>query len=47
MSFIDFEKAYDSMRREMLHNIHTEFGISLKPVRLSKCAYMKPVVRFT
>jgi hypothetical protein len=32
--FIDFEKAYDSVRREMLYNILTEFGISTKLVRL-------------
>jgi hypothetical protein len=32
--FIDFEKAYDSLRREILYNILTEFGISMKLVRL-------------
>jgi hypothetical protein len=30
---IDFEKAYDSVRREVLHNILTEFGTSVKVVR--------------
>jgi hypothetical protein len=32
--FIDFKKAYDSARREVLYNIRIEFGIPMKPVRL-------------
>ena len=32
--FIDFKKAYDSVRRELLHKILIEFGISRKLVRL-------------
>jgi hypothetical protein len=32
--FIDFEKAYDSVRREVLYNIHTEYGIPRKVVGL-------------
>jgi hypothetical protein len=28
--FIGFEKAYDSVRREVLYNILIEFGIPLK-----------------
>jgi hypothetical protein len=31
--FIDFEKAYDSVRREILYNILTEFGVPMKLVR--------------
>jgi hypothetical protein len=34
--FIDFKKAYDSVRREVLYNIHIEFGIPMKLVRLVK-----------
>jgi hypothetical protein len=31
--FIDFKKAYDSVRREVLYNILIEFGVSMKVVR--------------
>jgi hypothetical protein len=34
--FIDFKKAYDSVRREILYNILIEFGIPVKLVRLVK-----------
>jgi hypothetical protein len=34
--FIDFKKAYDSVRKEVLYNIFTEFGIPMKLVRLIK-----------
>jgi purine nucleoside phosphorylase len=34
--FIDFKKAYDSVRREVLYNILIEFGVSMKVVRLIK-----------
>jgi hypothetical protein len=34
--FIDFKKAYDSVRRETLYNILFEFGIPKKLVRLIK-----------
>ena len=34
--FIDFNKAYDSVRRENLYNIQIDFGIPLKLIRLIK-----------
>jgi hypothetical protein len=34
--FIDFKKAYDSVRREVLYNILIEFGIAMKLTRLIK-----------
>jgi len=34
--FIDLNKAYDSVRREVLYNIPIEFGIFLELVRLIK-----------
>jgi hypothetical protein len=34
--FVDFKKAYDSVRREILCNILVEFGVSKKLVRLIK-----------
>jgi hypothetical protein len=34
--FIDFKKAHDSLRREVLYNILFEFGIPMKLVRLIK-----------
>ena len=32
--FIDFKKAYDSVRREEMYNFLIEFGIPVKLVRL-------------
>jgi sorting nexin-29 len=34
--FIDFKKAYDSVRREVLYHILIEFGVPMKLVRLIK-----------
>ena len=34
--FIDFKKAYDSVRKEVLYNILIQFGIHMKLVRLIK-----------
>jgi hypothetical protein len=34
--FIDYKKAHDSIRREVLYNILIEFGVPMKIVRLIK-----------
>jgi sorting nexin-29 len=34
--FIDFKKAYDSVRREVLYKILIEFGVPMKLIRLIK-----------
>jgi hypothetical protein len=39
--FVDFKKAYDSFRMEVLYNILIEFGIPLKLVRLIKMCLNK------
>ncbi|KAJ4427683.1 hypothetical protein ANN_25332 [Periplaneta americana] len=41
--FIDFKKAYDSVKREVLYNIHIEFGIPKKLVRLIKMYAIRKV----
>jgi hypothetical protein len=33
---VDFKKAYDSVRREVLYNILIEFGVTMNLVRLIK-----------
>jgi hypothetical protein len=43
--FIDFKKAYDSVRREALYNILIEFGIPKKLVRLIKMCLNKTYSR--
>jgi len=35
--FIDFKKAYGSVRKENFYIILTEFGICMQIVRLIKC----------
>jgi hypothetical protein len=42
---MDFEKAYDSVRREVLCNILIEFGIPTKLVRLIKMCLNKTFSR--
>jgi hypothetical protein len=43
--FIDFKKAYDSVKREVLYNILVEFDIPKKIVRLTKICLMKPIAK--
>jgi len=40
--FIDFEKACDTIRREALYNILTEFDILMKLVKQGGKAAMRP-----
>jgi hypothetical protein len=35
--FVDFKKAYDSVRRAVLSSILIEFGVPMKLVRLIEC----------
>jgi len=44
--FIDIKKVYDSVRREVLHNILIEFGIPMKLVRLIKMRLTETYSRF-
>jgi hypothetical protein len=44
--FIDFKKAYDSVRNVVLYNILIEFGIPLKLVRLMKMCLNETCCRF-
>ena len=44
--FIDFKKAYDSVKGEALYNILITFGIPKKLVRLIKCVSAKLIVEF-
>jgi hypothetical protein len=39
--FIDSEKAYDIVRKEVLYNILTEFGVSMKLVQPIKMCLNK------
>jgi hypothetical protein len=44
--FIDFKKAHDSVRREILYNILTEFGVPMKLVRLIKMCLNETYSKF-
>jgi hypothetical protein len=44
--FIDFKKAYDSSKREVLHNILLQFGIPKKLVRLIKMCLNETYSKF-
>ena len=43
--FIEFKKAYDSVRREVLYNILIELGIPMKLVRLIKMCLIETYSR--
>jgi hypothetical protein len=40
--FIDFKKAYDSVKREVLYYILHEFGVPKKVIRLIKMCLNEP-----
>jgi len=42
--FIDYKKAYDSLRREVLHNILIAFGIPMKLVQLIRVCVNETIV---
>jgi hypothetical protein len=44
--FIDFEKAYDSVRRELLYNILTEFSVLIKLIRLIRMSLNETYSKF-
>jgi len=43
-SFIDFEKAFESVRKEMFYNILTEFGTTVKLVWLTEIRLNEPYI---
>jgi hypothetical protein len=43
--FIDCKKAYDSVRREVSHNILIDFFVPMKPVRLIKMCLNESIVK--
>jgi sorting nexin-29 len=43
--FVDFKKAYDSVRREVLYSILTQSGVPMKLVRLTKMCLKKYTVK--
>jgi hypothetical protein len=46
LRLIDFKKAYDSVRREVLYNDLIEFGIPMKLVRLIKLCLNETYIKF-
>ena len=44
--FIDFQKAYDSVSREIVYNILIEFGVLMKQIRLIKTCLDEMYSRF-
>jgi hypothetical protein len=42
--FVDFKKAYDFVRREVLYDSFTEFGLPIKLIRLNKFFLTKLIV---
>jgi hypothetical protein len=45
-AFVDFKTAYDLVRREVFYNMHIEFGVQMKVLRLIRMCFNKMYSKF-